>query len=147
MKEISTHIDIDAAPSDVWAVLTDLEGWSEWNPFIPKASGIVAVGERLQAELVPPGRKATTFKPTVTEANPNVTFEWLGRVGMPGVFDGRHRFDLEPIDGGTRFRQSERFTGVLSRPIIRMIRSATTEGFDVMNSALKERVESAKIGG
>ena len=53
-----------------------------------------------------------TSKPAVTVNEPGRAFGWLGRLGgVPHIFDGAHRFELEPIDGGrrTRFVQSERF--------------------------------------
>lgn len=143
MKEIEAHVDIDAPVAAVWEVLSDLARWHEWNPFIPEAAGIVAEGERMRARIMPPGRKATAFKPTIMKVDPGATFEWLGHLGVPGIFDGRHRFDLEAVDGGTRLRQSERFSGILSGIIHRMIGEATLEGFHLMNAALKARVETA----
>lgn len=143
MRQVTSHVDIDATPGQVWAVLEDLDRWSEWNPYVVEASGEVAVGERISVRISPPGRRATTLKPHVTEATPGSVFEWLGHVGLPGIFDGRHRFEFEAIDDGTRFHQSEQFTGVLTSLIVRMIETPTLEGFDAMNAALKERVESA----
>lgn len=46
--------------------------------------------------LQPAGGREATFKPSVTVVEPNTTFEWLGRFGLPGIFDGRHRFELTP---------------------------------------------------
>ncbi len=82
-----------------------------------------------------------TFRPTVTEVEPGRVFEWLGRLGVRGLFDGRHRFELQPTDTGTRFVQSEEFTGVLVRFLRKMLDTQTVEGFHAMNSALKVRAE------
>jgi hypothetical protein len=56
-----------------------------------------------------------TLTPHVTVVEPGRAFGWLGSLGIRHIFDGAHRFQLEPIDGGrrTRFVQSERFRGVL----------------------------------
>ena len=61
---------------------------------------------------------------------------------MPHSFDGAHRFELQPIDGGTRTRfvQSERFRGILLPLVRRSILPATLRGFEAMNLALAERV-------
>ena len=37
--ELHTEIDIDATPEVVWQVLTDLDRWADWNPFITSSVG------------------------------------------------------------------------------------------------------------
>ncbi|NQV07825.1 SRPBCC domain-containing protein [bacterium] len=141
--EITTSIDIAASPETVWSILTDLERFSEWNPFVVESSGTVAVGEKLVNRLQPPGGKAMTFKPKVTAVEPGKVFEWLGRLGLPGLFDGRHRFEIERTDTGSRFIHSESFKGILVRVFKRSLDASTVEGFNLMNAALKERAETA----
>ncbi len=141
--DLRTEIDIDATPEIVWEVLTDLGKYQEWNPFIVESSGDVAPGNRLVNRMQPPGGKAATFRPTVTEVEPARTFEWLGRLGVPGVFDGRHRFELEPTpSGGTRVIHTERFRGLLVRLLQESLDTRTLEGFRAMNTALKTRAEA-----
>ncbi|MEM9513382.1 MAG: SRPBCC domain-containing protein [Actinomycetota bacterium] len=145
---IQTEVTIDAAPDVVWRALTDLERYGEWNPFVVSARGRVAVGEQLVNRLEPPGGRAMTFKPTVTEAEPARTFEWLGRLVVPGLFDGRHRFELEPTaGGGTRLVHSEQFSGLLVRAMRRSLDTTTLAGFTAMNEALRDRVEASTTQG
>lgn len=138
---LETSIDIGATPEEVWRVLTDLDAYREWNPFIVSSQGTVAVGEKLENRLEPPGGRPMTFRPTVTAVEPNRAFEWLGRLGVPRLFDGRHRFDLEPTPSGTLLRHTEDFNGVLVRPMKKSLDGATVSGFNAMNRALKDRVE------
>jgi hypothetical protein len=140
MKHIQTEITIDATPDTVWGLLTDFATYPEWNPFITRIEGEPTLGARLEADLQPAGRKQSTFKPTVTVVEPGRHFEWLG--GTKGIFTGAHRFELESVEGGTRFIQSERFAGALSGLIMRMIGTQTEAGFVAMNEALKVRAES-----
>ncbi len=141
--ELHTEITIDATPERVWEILTDLEGYRSWNPFVVASEGEVAVGQRLVNRLQPPGGRAQTFRPTVTVVDRATTFEWLGRLGLPGIFDGRHRFDLEPTaDGGTRLVHQEFFSGLLVRPLRSSLDGSTRQGFELMNEALKARAES-----
>jgi len=141
--ELHTEVDIDATPAIVWNILTDLVHYQEWNPFIVESSGDVAVGSKLVNRMQPPGGKARIFKPIVTAVEPTQTFEWLGRLGVPGVFDGRHRFELEPTpSGGTRVVHTEQFQGVLVRPMRTSLDTHTLAGFEAMNTALKTRAEA-----
>ena len=54
MRSISATVDIAAPPDRVWAVLSDLSAYPEWNPFIRMASGELTAGKRLTLRLDPP---------------------------------------------------------------------------------------------
>ena len=95
--------------------------------------------------MQPPGGSAMTFKPTVTEVDPGVRFEWLGSLGIRGIFDGRHRFELSPTQEGTRLIHSEEFTGVLVPFLKRFLDTKTRSGFVAMNESLKTRVEGRQV--
>ncbi|HUW01644.1 MAG TPA: SRPBCC domain-containing protein [Acidimicrobiales bacterium] len=143
---LHTDIDIDAPPEVVWEILTDLEHYGDWNPFIESASGTVAVGARLSARIQPPGGRAMTFKPTVIAAEAPTAFGWQGRLGLPGIFDGHHRFELEATPGGkTHLVHTEQFSGVLVRFMRTSLDTKTLDGFALMNDALKHRAE-ARVG-
>ena len=141
MRELTTQIEIDASPERVWDVLTDFASYGEWNPFIRSIVGKPDVGSRLRVRIEPPDGRGMTLKPTVRSADSARELSWLGRLLVPGVFDGEHRFALEPLDAGrTRFTQSERFRGILV-PLTGKVLEKTRRGFEEMNDALKRRVE------
>ncbi|MGI9603963.1 MAG: SRPBCC family protein [Acidimicrobiales bacterium] len=144
--ELHTEIDIDASPEVVWQVLTDLDHYPEWNPFITSSVGEPEVGNQLVNRMEPPGGKAITFKPRVTLVEDGKSFEWLGKLGLSGVFDGRHRFDIEASPTGTRFVQRESLDGVLVRFLRKSLDTTTKSGFEAMNAALKARAESVAAG-
>ncbi len=81
-----------------------------------------------------------TFRPRVTEVVAERVFEWRGRLAVPGLFTGRHRFELHPTADGTRLEHSETFTGVLVPFLSRQLDAHTLPGFVAMNDALKGRV-------
>jgi hypothetical protein len=64
------------------------------------------------------------------------------RLLIPGIFDGEHRFVIEPLPNGqVRFQQSERYSGVLV-PLFRgSLDRDTKRGFPEMNVALKRQAE------
>jgi hypothetical protein len=138
---LRTEIDIAAPPDVVWSCLTNFAHYPDWNPFIVSVAGVAAVGQRLTVRLEPPGGRAITMRPTVTEVVPGRTLEWLGRLGMPGIFDGRHRFELHETATGTRLVHGEIFHGLLVRPLRRSLDVSTRAGFVAMNDALARRVQ------
>jgi hypothetical protein len=143
MKTVRVVTDIAAPVPAVWAELSAVATYAEWNPFITSLQGELVVGRRLEARIAPPGGRPMTFRPTVTELDEGKRLEWLGRLLMPGVFDGRHSFLLEDVgDGVTRLTQAEQFSGVLV-PLTRTVLERTRAGFEAMNEQLRLRAERA----
>lgn len=141
MHVLESHIDIDTSPEQVWAVLTDFATFAEWNPFITSIEGSPNQGARLAITIRPPNARAMNFKPTVTASEPTRHLAWLGRLGLPRLFDGAHEFTLRSNErGGTSFTQRETFRGVLV-PLLAKTLTHTLEGFEQMNEAIKQRAE------
>ncbi len=137
-KEISTQIIINASPEKVWTVLTDFDTYSDWNPFIKSIKGNVNVGNKIN--ILIDGMK---FKPEVLVYESNQEFKWIGNLLVKGLFDGEHRFQLiDNGDGTTTFIQSEKFNGILVNMLSKKLDNETIPGFEAMNLALKNRVES-----
>ncbi len=136
-KEIRTEISIQSTPEAVWGVLTDFNRYAEWNPFIASITGEVKEGSRIEVTI---GKMK--FKPQVLVFRKNEEFRWLGHLGMKGLFDGEHIFELQPLaGGGTKLTHREKFSGILVRLFNKMLEKDTLPGFISMNEALKERVE------
>jgi hypothetical protein len=141
MKELRTEIEIRAPVERVWEVLTDFGAYETWNPFIEHIEGELHPGARLRVRMRPPGSRATTFSPSVTDLQPARRVSWLGHLGVRGIFDGEHIHELEPIGADrTRYVQRESFRGVLV-PLVGGVLRKTEEGFRRMNAALKARAE------
>ena len=62
MREITTEVEIAASPTKVWEILTDLDRFSEWNPFILGAEGVVKEGAGLRVHIFTSGRKTDDFQ-------------------------------------------------------------------------------------
>ena len=143
MREIHTEIEIDAAPEEVWRVLTDFDAYPEWNPFVTSVRGEPAVGARLDIFVQVPEGRGMRFRPKVLRVEPARELRWLGTLPVPGLFNGEHIFQLEPAgEGRTRFLHGERFTGLLI-PFMGGVLEKTERGYVLMNEALKRRVEGA----
>ena len=140
---IERSIEIDAPPAAVWSILTDTGAYPDWNPFITKLAGDFTVGSTLEVRIEPPNAKPMTFKPTVLAAQPEHELRWLGRFIIPGLVDGEHSLRIEPLaEDRSRFIQTERFSGLLVRPLKSML-CKTGLGFEQMTASLKARAEAA----
>lgn len=140
-KEVDTSIDIAAPRAEVYEVLADFRRYDEWNPYHVRVAGLAEKGAQLDVRVSrPDGVVVDVPHVRVLQADPGEALAWGG--GIAGLFRGEHRFDLaEAPDGGTRLRHTEVFSGLfigyadLPVPVL-------TEGYELMNRALKTHVES-----
>ncbi|MGY1683909.1 SRPBCC family protein [Geodermatophilus sp. SYSU D01176] len=140
-KRLSTDIEIDAVPDQVWRVLTDLPAYPAWNPFIVRAEGVVQPGGRLTLTVQPVGGRAMTVRPRLVEVDAPRQLRWRGRLAVPGVMDVEHTFTLEPRGSGTRLIHREDFRGVLVPFLAASLDRHTLPAFVAMNEALRTRAE------
>ncbi|MDD2756297.1 MAG: SRPBCC domain-containing protein [Methanothrix sp.] len=139
-RTLQTEVVINASASNVWKVLIDFEAYPQWNPFIRQVTGTAEPGEKLAIRMHS-GGSTMTFLPTVLVVKPQRKLRWLGRLFIPGVFDGEHSFVIESLDGNqVRLIQSEEFNGLLV-PFSESRLDETERSFNEMNRALKERAE------
>ena len=142
MKELRTEIEIQASAERVWGLLTDFASFPLWNPFIRRAKGEARLGARLEIRIQPSGAGGITFKPTVIKLETMRELRWLGRLVMPGLFDGEHIFNIEPLgQQRVRFTQREIFRGLFVPLLAGDLDTNTLRGFKEMNGALKARAE------
>ncbi|MER7047442.1 SRPBCC domain-containing protein [Streptomyces jumonjinensis] len=142
VRLITSTVQIHASPAQVWETLTDFDRFREWNPFLVSAAGRAEPGARLTLRMRLPGSgRETVFTPTVLVSDPGRLLRWRGRLGVPGLFDGVHSFELTPRDGGTRVLQSERFSGALV-PFAGALLTPSERGFAELTDALRARVEA-----
>jgi uncharacterized protein YndB with AHSA1/START domain len=139
MKEYVTTCMIDASPEAVWKILTDADGYAEWNPEIVGIAGQIASGGRITARvrLGDGAIRSVTMRVTALEAPTRM--EWVG--GMPlGLFVGRRTFSVNPSARGSEFRLHLQMSGALSSLIIKSVGDRQPE-IDSFAAALKARAE------
>lgn len=143
--EITATTDVAASVEETWAVLTDTAAYPGWNPLIRRLDGRLAVGEELEVDFQPdPAQPARTMRPRVVAAEPGRSFTWLGRVGLPGVLDGRHTFTVEAAPGGSRLVQHEILSGVLTPLFRKLLAVDTPRAFVALNDALAARAATGQ---
>jgi hypothetical protein len=138
-KSITTEIIINSPVDKVWEEFTDFSKYPDWNPFIKKIAGDFKTGSRIEVEFHTQGHKPMVFTPDILVMQKNSIFQWEGKLLMPGIFTGRHTFQLVEIEKNkTKLIQKEDFNGILV-PFFSF--DSTLDGFQSMNKALKERIE------
>jgi hypothetical protein len=140
-NEIRSETQIDGTADEVWAVLSDFGSYGEWNPGMEDVQGEAKPGSRLTIRFSLNGGRTMTMRPTVLVAEPGRELRWLGRLLVPWVFDGEHRFEIREVaPGRVTFVQGERFKGVLVPFLRKLIEVDTATTFAKVNEALARRV-------
>ena len=137
--EFEASLGIEAFADDIWKILTDAPGWTEWDTTIDDLIGHMAINERLEVySRLSPGR---AFKVKVVEFSPPYRMVWKG--GMPmGLFTGVRTFQLSQGDGAlTEFTVHERFSGPL-KPLFKKFMPDLQPVFEEFVTCLKKEVES-----
>ncbi len=94
VRSIVTVVDINAPGDRVWQVLTDLNGYRDWNPFLTSASGAVAPGGRITISAKV-GNRTITFHPRISTVEPGKKLAWVGRLLSAEFFQGEHQFEVD----------------------------------------------------
>ncbi len=111
MKVFSATTIINAAPENIWRILTDAPNYPRWDPGIDHIEGMIAAGNQITAYTKYTGSRAFPVK--VSEFVPAQKMVWSS--GMPlGLFKGVRTFTLTPKGTGrTEFSLREEFSGLL----------------------------------
>ena len=123
MTNLETEIIINASPKSVWKVLMDFENYPNWNPFIKSMSGSTTINQLINVELQLKGKKAMKIQPKVIKNRNEKELVWRGHLFVEGLFDGEHYFQIEKHgENQSKFIHGERFSGLLSVPILKIIK-------------------------
>lgn len=143
MRIIAAEVEIEAPETLIWEVLSNLESYGEWNPFLTSASGSIEEGARVELFIKPPRARGTYINPRIVLVEEGRGFSWRNNMLVPGLFDTEHYFIIDPLDDGRcRFVQGEEVSGIFSIPILWLIGGATRRGMERMNEALKALCEA-----
>lgn len=149
MPEVKTDITINAPPSVVRKVFFDFPSYPSWNPFLTSMETVgpsPTPGTHLK--FVAGGRAIES----VIKENTSDKFNWLGTLLGAWFFAGIHQFEFLPYGDvgengetiGCKFVQNETFAGITAGLLSLLMGDNIKKGFNAMNVALKERIESGK---
>jgi len=141
MKELRTEIEIQAPAERVWQAITELDKWSEWNPFIHHVDGKAKLGEKVDI-TAGSGSNEMILHCVVNKVEPNKELRWKYHVVLPFLFSGEHSFIIEQVEANKiRFIDREICNGLLVPTQAKNIDTITRQGFEAMDKALKVRAE------
>ncbi|MEZ4329707.1 MAG: SRPBCC domain-containing protein [Polyangiales bacterium] len=135
--------DIDAPAELVFALLTDLPGYRDWNPFTPVAVSTLELGAPIdmQVRLLPYYTKAQReFVTELSAARRRVA--WGMHMGRPEWGRGHRTQEVVALgEGRCRYVCEDNIGGLLRPVIIRFFGGAMQRGFDDVGRALKAEAE------
>jgi hypothetical protein len=137
---VTNGVTVEGTKAEIWDVLTDLDGYDDWNPVLRNASGGTGEGDRLRLDLVLPGHDPVSLEPKVLVSRPDRKLWWQDRLVVPGLRDWEYEIILEPVENGRVLAvQQLRSEGLLS-PFTDD--AAAREALELIAEALRERVEA-----
>lgn len=137
MAQFQSSITIAAPPQRVWDVLTNIDLITNGDFGVTAIEGTLDQGQKIKVfSEIAPGQG---FPVKVMTMQAPRTMVWKG--GLPlGLFTGVRIFDLDPVESGTAFSMSERFSGLMA-PIIAKSMPNLQPTFDKFTAALKAHAE------
>ena len=144
-RSIDTAIEIDANPQQVWNVIGDFARYPEWNRFLLRVEGQLAVGAKIGFRFELPRNFLMNAMATVLKVDPSRELRWAGHFLWPWLFRAEHYFVIEQIaTERTRFLHGEIFSGLLLPLAWLVLRGQGPPVYQRMNTDLKRRCEKTK---
>jgi phytanoyl-CoA hydroxylase len=141
---IDTGVTIDAPVSEVWAVLTDLDRYPSWNPYIVQAQGAGTAGSAVTVTTRPTGTdREFTYDVDVVSVDAPRRLEWEGGSPDRKGFLTRHVWTLTETPNGTDLHHYETFHGTEAQTTYNQMQGGLRRDFDRFNTGLKAACENA----
>lgn len=141
--EISTEIEIEAPPEEVWEVLVKVDAWPAWNKTVAKASGNASLGSELDLTMfandgVSDGPR---YKPVIVKLDPPALLEWRATMISGFVFTNDKVLELKQTATGTKLIHIERFSGMLVPLFGGKMQDGVPPILNTLNTSVKALVE------
>lgn len=141
MGTVRAQLSIDAPPEAVWAVLSDIAGWSDWNDVIVGGRCDGGEGSRVSCSVAVMGPIWFPVRSRAHTWTDNETLVWGENLGR--ILRINHGFVLRPDGEGTHVEHYESFEGAIGRLVYPLVRRSLTRNYTTFLESLKTRVETA----
>jgi hypothetical protein len=137
---IEHRIGVAASADTIWDILSDLEGWSRWNPLYPQAGGRLAIGGVLNLTEAFPEAAPRTIQPVIVDWEPASQILWRSAEGF--MSRSVRYLEIEALsETGCIFANGAFFHGFLGEQTAKSRRRTINRGFTSLGEALKTQAE------
>ena len=143
LMEIESEIEIAAPADKVWAVITDIENWSEFNSAISASTGIAEKGSVHSVTMrgEEPGSAGPQYAPEIIVFDEGKSYRWRAVMGAGIIFTNDKVFELIPTDTGTLLKHNEVFNGMMLPLMKGFMQQGVPPILEEMNQAFKSETE------
>jgi hypothetical protein len=139
---IENRVGVAASPQVIWAILSDLEGWSNWTGLYRDVSGTLRIGAPI-TELVLPGEPPERVTWTVLDWAPDMQIHLRLKL-FGGLLITTRYLEIEKLtEEGCIFGNGEMFRGPAARFMPRRLKAAVRQALLAMSETLKHKAEAA----
>ncbi|MEM9558011.1 MAG: SRPBCC domain-containing protein [Acidobacteriota bacterium] len=139
---VRAEVEIDAPVETVWQVLTDLDGYGDWNPFTPAAESTLAIGDPIHLRVRLFGRRTIPWTERISRNAPYM-LGWDLVLGHRRLLYAERTQVLEAVDAHrTHYLTVDRFSGHLAPLVLWLFGRSMSRGFADCAQALKKAAET-----
>jgi hypothetical protein len=142
MLKLCEEVIIDAPAGTIFDVITDLERYAEWNPWIVKAAGTPDEGATVRVRSLVGGRHIKVEHRILTSRRAS-EFRWCDLGWFTRLAYGERARWLEAREGGrVAYKVELKVTGVAAPLVKALLGGSLAWGLKAETDALKRRAES-----
>jgi len=133
---------IHSPAETVWEILTDLDGYPDWNPFTPCVESTLRIGAPVTLHIRR-GKSASPMTFILEVLDPPREIAWrLPKIVHKAVFNAYRTQRITPVDEQScTYETSDTFDGWLAGPLYDRQIEWVLKNFNRLATALKERAE------
>jgi hypothetical protein len=146
---VEHRLGVPAPAPVIWQVLSDLPGWSVWNPIYPKIDGALRIGSQLEIHESFEGLSPKVIRPTVIDWVPDAQILWTVRE-MGGLIRRIRYIEIDTFEeqgSSCILSNGEIWQGFVGQRVGKRMRRYLRPGFEAFNTAVAERVAQVMAAG
>lgn len=142
---VQARLGVQAPAFAVWDVLSNLDGWKDWNPLVTEAEGQLLIGKTLHLRRVRHDGVGEAEDVRVVDWVPNEQILWIRKIGL---FARVLAFlEIEAVSPtGCILSVGEVYDGLIGTQIGKSRRRVLNKQWTTMAEALKTKAEATWDG-